>query len=89
MNYFINGIKTTKKKLLSWISDPKTTIQQLTIELPNENKSYGPPTMEGFDIPADFLISMAEKCDEMNAEITATFSDCGKLGGKTVVIKVM
>jgi hypothetical protein len=47
-----------------------------------------PPTMEGFNIPADCLISTAEKSDEMDAEVTATFKNCAKLGNKTAIIKV-
>lgn len=89
MNYFINGILTTKDKLLRWIRNPKTKVHKLTFEFENENKPNGPTTMEGFDITADYLIAMAEKSNEMNAEVTATFSNCGKLGGKTVIIKVI
>lgn len=89
MKYFINGIKTTKNKLLKWINNPKTTVTEITFNLPNKNKSDNPPNMEGFDITSDYLIAMAKKSDEMNAEVTATFYNCGKLGGKTVVIKVL
>lgn len=89
MKYFINGIRATKNKLLKWIDDPQTKVQEITFEFNNENKSVKPPNMNGFDIPADYLIAMAKKSNEMNAEVTSTFSNCGNLGGKTVIIKVM
>lgn len=87
MTYKYNGKKVSKKKLLEKIDDPNTIIEEMTIELPNKKKS-NKVTMKGFTIEADLLIDMALKSEQMDASVTATFTNCGSLGGKTVKITV-
>jgi hypothetical protein len=86
-NYKINGNIVSKKEFDDYLNDDQTIVENLSIELPNPNKSKS-ITMEGFDIPADLLVSMANKNDKMKSIVTCTFSNCGKLGGKTVTIMV-
>src|SRR5271168_5045062 len=88
MPYEINGKEATQEEVMDLMEDDDAIVTNLAIEFPNENKSVGPTTMEGFDIEADYLIFMVNTCTEMNASVTATFSNCGKLGGKTVIITV-
>jgi hypothetical protein len=89
MGYFVNGVKTTKKKLFGWLGNPKTIVKSVSFEIGNPSKKKDESTtMEGVDIPRELLINMAKQADRCNAIVTATFSNCGNLGGKTIVIKV-
>lgn len=88
MSYKYNGKKVSKKKLLEKIDDPNTVIESMTIELPNKKKKNKIHTMKGFTIEAEYLIALALKSEEMDASVTATFTNCGNLGGKTVKITV-
>lgn len=88
MKFFWNDKKVSKEKLLKKLNDDKTVIQKLTLEFPNEHKTDEPPTMEGFDIPKEMILELAQRGDELGGEVTATFTNCGKLGGKTLVITV-
>lgn len=87
--YLINGLKTTKKKLLNWLKKPETIVTSLAVEFDNLNKdSLTPLTMEGFDIQKDYLIMLANKSISLDAEVKVTLENCRKLGGKTVILIV-
>lgn len=87
--YTLNDKKSSKKKILKYAKNPKNVIQEISVELLNKKKNpKKAPTMEGFSIPSEYLIDLAEKSIEVDASVTATFTNCGKLGGKTVIIIV-
>ena len=90
-NVKINNKDITQDELDQILKDENQIIQSVSVELGNHRKlPQDKPTMEGFDIPKEFIIEMAENMDAMNAgKITSTFSNSGKLGNKTVKITLI
>lgn len=85
----LNDKEMTVKEALEYLDDPTSVVQKASISFENDRPvSDKPPTVEGFDITADFFVEMYERSVELNADVTATFERCGKLGNKTVVIIV-
>jgi hypothetical protein len=85
----VNDVEMSEEEALKVLSDESTVVTKVSMDIDNPNKLRSdPPNMDGFDIPRDLLVSMAQESDNVNGGVTLTFSNCGKLGGKTLVITV-